>query len=163
MSATHTVQEGQIAPDFTAPVWGLPDHSEVHLQALRGKIVVLYFYPKDDTPGCTTQACSFRDTNSLLQEKGTIVLGVSKDTIKSHEKFANKFSLPFPLVSDPDVEIAKAYGVYGERSMYGKTYMGVNRVTFLIDHDGVVRKVWPKVKPDGHAEDVLKAIEDLRL
>jgi peroxiredoxin Q/BCP len=130
---------------------------------LKGKIVVLYFYPKDDTPGCTTEACSFRDANHIMQQRGVVVLGISKDNVASHKKFADKFSLPFPLLSDTDTQVAQQYGVWKEKSMYGKKYMGVNRETFLIDKDGIVRKVWSKVKPEGHAQEVLDTITSLGL
>lgn len=160
------VKEQQSAPDFTLPAEGINDaivDGKLHLADLRGKAVVLYFYPKDDTPGCTTEACSFRDANHELQRRGIVVLGISKDNVASHKKFAEKFQLPFPLLSDIDAQVAQQYGVYGEKSMYGKTYLGVDRATFLIDRAGVVRKVWPKVKPDGHAEEVLAAVDALDL
>lgn len=160
------LQEQQPAPDFTLPAIGSEDvvkDGQVHLQALRGKTVVLYFYPKDDTTGCTIEACNFRDANHEMQKRGIVVLGVSADNISSHQQFAEKYSLPFTLLSDNDTAVSRAYGVYGEKSMYGKTYMGINRITFLIDGDGIVRKVWPKVKPDGHAREVLDAIETLQL
>jgi len=133
------------------------DGEEVALRDFKGKKVVLYFYPKDDTPGCTTEACSFRDGWSRLRRKGIAVLGVSVDDEKSHRKFADKFSLPFPLLADTGKEIVKAYGVWGEKSMYGRKYMGTHRVTYLIDEKGKIAAVWPKVKPDGHADEVLAA------
>ena len=134
------------------------DGDEVSLRDFKGKKVVLYFYPKDDTPGCTKEACSFRDGWSKFRRKGVAVLGVSVDDEKSHRKFADKFSLPFPLLADTDKEIVKAYGVWGEKSMYGRKYMGTHRVTYLIDEKGKIAAVWPKVKPDAHADEVLAAV-----
>jgi len=160
------VKELQPAPDFTLPAIGnetVVKDGKVHLSTLRGKNIVLYFYPKDDTPGCTTQACSFRDANHEIQNRGIVVLGVSPDSVESHKKFVEKYGLSFPLLSDTDKSVAKLYGAYGEKSLYGKKYMGVLRSTFLIDKDGIVRKIWPKVKPDGHASEVLAAIEALEL
>jgi len=124
----------------------------------KGKTVVLYFYPKDDTPGCTTEACELRDAHKRIAAKDAVVLGVSPDTAKSHEKFATKFDLPFTLVPDEDHTICEAYGVWKEKSMYGRKYMGVERTTFVIGADGVIKKVFHKVKPAGHAEEVLGAI-----
>lgn len=161
-----TIQEQQPAPDFTLPAVGddsVVKNGQVHLQDLRGKNVVLYFYPKDDTPGCTKEACSFRDANHEMQKRGIVVLGVSTDSVASHQKFADKYGLSFPLLADTDITVSHLYGTYGEKSMYGKKYMGVNRETFLIDKDGIVRKIWPKVKPEGHAEEVLEAVEKLGL
>jgi peroxiredoxin Q/BCP len=131
------------------------DGDGVSLGDFKGKKVVLYFYPKDDTPGCTKEACSFRDGWSKFKKRGVAVLGVSTDDEKSHRKFIDKFSLPFPLLADTDKSIVKAYGVWGEKSMYGRKYMGTNRVTYLIDEKGKIAAVWPKVKPDGHADEVL--------
>src|SRR5581483_446945 len=147
---SNTIQEHQPAPDFTLPAVGDSDvvkNGQVHLQELK-QTTVLYFYPKDDTPGCTKEACNFRDVYHQLQRRGIVVLGVSTDSVESHKKFAEKYGLPFSLLADTDASVSKQYGVYGEKNMYGKTYMGVSRATFLIDKDGVVRKVWPKVKPD---------------
>lgn len=118
---------------------------------------------RDDTPGCTKEACNFRDANREMQKHGIIVLGVSTDSIASHQKFAEKYGFAFPLLSDPDAHIAQLYDVYKEKSMFGKKYMGVNRETFLIDKEGVIRKIWHKVKPDDHASEVLQAIEELHL
>jgi peroxiredoxin Q/BCP len=128
------------------------------LAANKGKTVVLYFYPRDDTPGCTTEACELRDAHNKIAHKNAIVLGVSPDSAGSHEKFSAKFSLPFTLVSDEDRRICKAYGVWKEKSMYGRKYMGVERTTFIIGPDGTIKKVFRKVKPGGHAEEVLGAI-----
>jgi len=134
------------------------DGEPVSLGDFKGKKVVLYFYPKDDTPGCTKEACSFRDGWSKFRKRGVAVLGVSVDDAKSHRKFIDKFSLPFPLLADTDKTIVKAYGVWGEKSMYGRKYMGTLRVTYLIDEKGKIAAVWPKVKPDGHAEEILEAV-----
>ncbi|HZC06400.1 MAG TPA: thioredoxin-dependent thiol peroxidase [Ktedonobacterales bacterium] len=143
---------GSEAPDFTLPA---TDGSEVHLADLRGKTVLLYFYPKDDTPGCTTEACAFRDAWGDLQARGVVVLGVSRDDVKSHQKFTSKYHLPFPLLADLGGEVAQRYGVWVEKSMYGKTYMSMARTSFLILPDGTIGHVWEKVKPEGHAADVL--------
>lgn len=123
-----------------------------------GKHVVLYFYPRDNTPGCTKEACGFRDFYSKLKAKGTVVLGVSTDTVASHDKFTSKFQLPFPLISDADKKIVQAYGVWGQKSFLGRKYMGIHRITFLIGPDGRIKKIWPKVKPGEHAGEVLAAI-----
>ncbi len=166
MTEATQVQEQQPAPDFTLPAVGADDiakNGQVHLSDLKGRIVVLYFYPKDDTPGCTAEACSFRDANQEMQKRGILVLGVSADDIPSHQKFAEKYGLPFPLLADTDTTVSQLYGVWKEKNMYGKKYMGVNRETFLIDKDGIVRKVWPKVKAAEHAQEVLETIESLRL
>ena len=144
-----------------APPFALPSN-EGRTVRLRGKPVVLYFYPKDDTPGCTKEACSFRDAWSEIQETGAVVLGVSPDDAASHEKFRAKYRLPFPLLSDPDHAVADAYGAWGEKSMYGRKYEGILRTTFLIDGTGVVRRVFEKVRPDGHADEVLAAVQQLR-
>ena len=147
------------APDFTASVTGgdYASGATVTLSALQGQTVILYFYPKDDTPGCTTQACALRDGWDDLKEKA-LVFGVSPDPQKSHKKFIEKFNLPFPLLSDEDHAIGEAYGVWVEKSMYGKNYMGMERTTFVIAADGTLKAVFPKVKPDEHLgllEDVL--------
>jgi peroxiredoxin Q/BCP len=149
-------QTGTLAPDFELPAG---DGSRVHLADLRGKRVVLYFYPKDDTPGCTKEACSFRDSWRELQNKGVVVLGVSKDGVKDHRKFAEKYSLPFTLLSDEHADVAKAYGVWGERSFMGKSYMGMARTTFYIAPNGTIGHVWENVKPDGHADEVLEYLD----
>lgn len=161
---TPQVQEQLPAPDFTLPVEGESDaihDGKLHLADLHGKNVVLYFYPKDDTPGCTAEACSFRDANHEMQKRGIVVLGISADSVASHKKFAEKYGLPFPLLSDEDTQVAQEYGVYQEKNMYGKKYMGIARSTFLIDKDGVVRKIWHKVKPEGHANEVLEVVDSL--
>ena len=160
------VTESQPAPDFTLPAVGNSDvvkDGKVQLSALRNHVVVLYFYPRDDTPGCTAEACSFRDANREMQKRGIIVLGLSADSIESHQKFADKYGLPYPLLADTDTAVSQLYGVWKEKNYAGKTYMGINRETFLIDKDGIVRKVWPKVKAAEHAQEVLDAIESLGL
>lgn len=143
---------GDTAPDFT-----LPDQAgtPVSLSGFRGRTVVLYFYPKDNTPGCTNEACSFRDHYAALQEKGVVVLGVSPDSEASHQKFASKHDLPFPLLADTEHAVAEAFGAWGEKSLYGRKFMGLLRSTFLIDGDGVIRHVWKKPKTAIHAEEVL--------
>lgn len=151
-----TLQEGDKAPYFEAST---ADGTTVNLSDLKGKHVVLYFYPKDDTPGCTKEACGFRDLHRALQKAGAVVLGVSTDSAKSHQKFAEKFKLPFPLVVDEDKKIVNAYGVWGEKSFMGRKYMGTHRVTFLIGPDGRIKKVWPKVSPEHHAQEVLDALQ----
>jgi thioredoxin-dependent peroxiredoxin len=144
----------------TAPTFSTTDDAgqTVRLADLTGKTVVLYFYPKDDTSGCTTQACEFRDAWSELKAKGVIVLGVSPDNQASHQKFRAKHDLPFPLLMDTDHAIAEAYGVWGEKSMYGRKYWGILRTTFVIDGTGVIRHVFEKVKPKGHAEAILAVV-----
>jgi len=152
------LSEGSPAPDFELA----NDKGErVKLSDFRGKPVVLYFYPKDDTPGCTTEACEFRDAYDVFRERGAEVLGVSPDDVTSHEKFKTKYELPFTLLADPDHAVAEKYGAWGEKTLYGKKSMGIIRSTFLIDKAGVVRKVWPKVKVDGHDEAVLAALKEL--
>jgi peroxiredoxin Q/BCP len=151
------IREGEQAPDFTLE----SDAGEqVSLSGLRGKPVVLYFYPKDDTPGCTTQACGIRDAYDEFEQVGAVVLGVSPDSVKRHVKFKEKYNLPFALLADPEHELAERYGVWGEKKYMGKSYMGVNRATFVIGPDGAVVKVFEKVKPDTHADDVLAALAD---
>ena len=150
------VKEGNVAPAFTAKN---ADGETVRLKDLRGQKVVLYFYPKDDTPGCTKEACSFRDTFATFKKRGIEVLGVSPDSEASHKKFTAKYKLPFTLLADPDHSIADAYGVYGEKKFMGRTSMGVKRITFLIDEKGKIRKVFEKVKPEEHAKEVLEAFE----
>jgi Peroxiredoxin len=149
------LNEGDPAPLFTAKTSG---GGTVSLAELKGKNVVLYFYPKDDTPGCTKEACSFRDNFAELKKKGAVVLGVSPDSVKSHDKFVEKFKLPFTLLSDEDKQIVQAYSVWGEKSFMGRKYMGTYRVTFLIGPDGLIKKIWPKVKPEEHVAEVLAAL-----
>jgi peroxiredoxin Q/BCP len=149
------VEEGKPAPDFELRT----DAGEsVKLSDFRGKPVVLYFYPKDDTPGCTTQASGIRDSYAAFEERGAVVLGISPDDEASHVKFKEKYGLPFTLLADPDHKVAEEYGVWGEKKAYGKTYLGVERSTFLIDSEGNVARVMRKVKPDTHADDVLAAL-----
>jgi len=165
MSDTE-IKEQQPAPDFTLPAVGSDDvvkNGQVQLSALRNHVVVLYFYPRDDTPGCTAEACSFRDANREMQKRGIVVLGVSADSVESHQKFADKYGLPYPLLADTDTTVSQLYGVWKEKNYAGKKYMGINRETFLIDKDGVVRKVWSKVNAAEHAQEVLEAIESLGL
>jgi len=152
------IAEGKKAPEFTL---GSSEGGEVRLKDLRGKTVVLYFYPKDDTPGCTREACAFRDSQAALKRKGVVVLGVSGDSVASHDRFRDKYSLNFALLSDPDKAVAKKYGAWGEKVMYGRKTVGMIRSTFVIDGEGVVRKVFPRVRVDGHAEQVLEAVKAL--
>ena len=153
------VKVGDKAPDFTLPADG---GGTLSLKALKGKTVVLYFYPKDDTSGCTAEACAFRDALPDFSKVKAEIVGVSRDPVASHDKFKAKYDLPFPLASDVDGKVCQAYGVWVEKSMYGKKYMGIERSTFLIDGKGVVRELWRKVKVPGHAEEVLAAAEALR-
>ncbi len=146
------------APDFTAET---DAGDPLTLSALRGRPVVLYFYPADDTPGCTTEACEFRDLFPRFDTAGAVVLGVSPDSAASHAKFKAKYALPFTLVADPDHRIAEAYGVWREKQMFGRRYMGVERTTFVVDRDGRVARVFERVKPAGHAEAVAAALAEL--
>jgi peroxiredoxin Q/BCP len=147
---------GQKAPDFTL----LDDAGEkVNLSDLKGKKVVLYFYPKDDTPGCTTEACNFRDGLSEIKRQGAVVLGVSADSVESHKKFKKKFELNFPLLADPEKKMIERYGVWKEKSMYGKKYMGIERTTFVIDEQGKISHIFPKVKVSEHYDEVLEALK----
>jgi peroxiredoxin Q/BCP len=150
---------GTVAPDFTAPVigGGYEDGAELSLFSLRGSPVVLYFYPKDDTPGCTTQACGIREAWGVISGKAKL-FGVSGDTLKKHAKFQKKYELPFPLISDEDHSIATAYGVWVEKMLYGRKYMGTERSTFIIDEKGIIKSVLEKVKPEKHVELVLAAL-----
>jgi peroxiredoxin Q/BCP len=143
------------APDFTLPS---TDGRKVSLSDFKGKKVVLYFYPKDDTPGCTKEACSFRDNLHAFEQKGAIVLGVSADDLKSHQEFAQKYSLPFPLLSDVEKKIVRAYGVWKQKSLYGRKFMGIERTTFIINEQGKIAHVFPKVKVDEHVKDVVKKL-----
>ena len=150
------LKEGDKAPDFSAETSS--GGGRVSLADFKEKNVVLYFYPKDDTPGCTKEACAFRDAYDKFRKKGAVVLGLSIDPVKSHDKFTEKFKLPFMLLSDPEKKIVQDYGVWGQKSFMGRKYMGTHRVTFLIGPDGRIRKIWPKVKPDEHADEVLAAL-----
>jgi len=152
----NMIKEGAAAPNFTA---SNANGETIRLKDLRGRKLVLYFYPKDDTPGCTKEACSFRDAFADFRKRGIEVLGVSTDSEASHQKFTAKYKLPFTLLADPDHAIADAYGVYGEKKFMGRTYMGVKRMTFLIDEKGQVKKVFEKVKPEEHAREVLEAFQ----
>ena len=149
------LNEGDIAPDFELTAG---DGSTVRLADLRGRKVVLYFYPRDDTPGCTKEACSFRDSSEAYAARGAAVFGVSADSTTSHQKFSRKFGLTFPLLSDPDHGVASAYHSWGLKKFMGREYEGIKRNTFLIDEEGKVARVWEAVKPDGHADEVLAAL-----
>ena len=151
-----TLKEGDKAPDFTAPISG---GGSITLSDLKGKRVVLYFYPRDDTPGCTKEACAFRDAYDEFKKAGAVVLGVSIDPVKSHDKFISKFKLPFLLVADEDKSIVEKYGVWGQKSFMGRKYMGTHRVTFLVGPDGRIKKIWPTVKPEEHASEVLNELK----
>ncbi|GJQ20664.1 MAG: peroxiredoxin [Bacteroidia bacterium] len=150
---------GEKAPEFS-----LPDSTgrTVHLKDFRGKKIVLYFYPKDQTPGCTKEACSFNDRISEFRKRGAIVLGVSADSVESHARFAERYGLRFPLLSDPDKKVINTYGVWKKKSMYGRTFMGVERTTFVIDEDGMIQALFPKVRVDGHTEAVLESLTTSR-
>jgi len=152
------LETGSPAPSVELPgdsgqLYRLSDYS--------GKKVVLYFYPKDDTSGCTTEACDFRDRLRDFSTLGTVVLGISRDTPKSHDKFKEKYTLTFPLLSDEDGAVCRLYGTWVEKSMYGKKYFGIERSTFLIDEEGIIRRIWRKVKVEGHARDVFKALQEI--
>ena len=149
---------GDKAPAFTLPTDG---DGTVSLAGLKGKKVILYFYPRDDTPGCTKEACGFRDDFRHFTKTDAVVVGVSKDSVASHDKFKKKYQLPFALGSDKELATAKAYGVWGEKSFMGRKFMGMERATFLIDGAGVIRGIWHKVKVPGHVEEVLKAARDI--
>jgi peroxiredoxin Q/BCP len=155
-TAKGDLKVGQKAPDFTV----LNDKGEkVKLSDLKGKKVVLYFYPKDDTPGCTKEACAFRDGIDEIKDRGAVVIGISTDSVESHQKFKNKFNLNFPLLADTDKKIVEAYGTWKEKSMYGKKYMGIERTTFIIGENGKITHIFPKVKVDEHYDEVLSALE----
>ena len=149
------LKEGDKAPEFSA---NTNAGGKISLADYLGKNVILYFYPKDDTPGCTKEACAFRDNFSEFKKRGAVVLGVSPDSVKSHDKFVDKFKLPFKLLADEDKQIVEAYGVWGQKSFMGRKYLGVYRVTYLIGPDGKIKKIWPEVKPDEHAAEVLAAL-----
>jgi peroxiredoxin Q/BCP len=153
-----SIEIGDKAPDFTLPTDG---NGKVTLSKLRGQKVVLYFYPKDDTSGCTAEACGFRDTFPKFGKVAAAIIGISKDSVASHDKFKKKYELPFTLASDTDGKVCESYGVWVEKSMYGRKYMGIERATYLIDEKGVVRGIWRKVKVPGHAEAVLDAVKSL--
>lgn len=150
-----TLNEGDMAPEFTA---GTNGGGKVSLDDFKGQSVVLYFYPRDDTPGCTKEACAFRDHFAEFRKKGAVVLGVSVDPVKAHDKFVAKYKLPFMLLADEDKKIVQAYGVWGQKSFMGRKYMGIYRVTFLIAPDGRIKKIWPEVKPAEHAAEVLAVL-----
>ncbi|MQX35769.1 thioredoxin-dependent thiol peroxidase [Roseospira navarrensis] len=153
-----TVEIGQPAPEVALPTDG---GGRVSLADLKGKAVVLYFYPKDDTSGCTKEAIAFKDSLADFEAAGAVIVGVSKDPVAKHDKFKAKYELPFTLASDAEGDVCERYGVWKEKSMYGKTYMGIERTTVLIDAAGIVRQVWPKVKVPGHADKVLEAVRAL--
>ncbi|MEC8862761.1 MAG: thioredoxin-dependent thiol peroxidase [Planctomycetota bacterium] len=152
------IEEGKKAPAFTLHA---DDGSKVKLSELKGSPVVLYFYPRDDTPGCTKEACAFRDRQDEIKALGAQVFGISPDTVESHVKFRDKFSLNFPLLADPDHAMADKYGAWREKNMYGKKSMGIQRSTYLIDADGKVAKLWKRVKVDGHDQQVIDALKEL--
>ena len=152
------IAEGAKAPDFTLTA---DDGTKVKLSSLKGTPVVLYFYPKDDTPGCTKEACAFRDRKAAIEQHGAKIFGVSPDNVASHVKFRDKFQLNFPLLADPDHSVAESYGAWREKNMYGKKTMGIQRSTFLIGPDGKVAKVWQRVQVDGHDAEVLAALAQL--
>ena len=151
-----TLKEGDIAPAFSLPA---SNGENVSLNDYKGKKVVIYFYPKDDTPGCTIEACNFRDDYSEITEAGAVILGVSKDDIKSHNKFINKFDLPFLLLSDESTEMISAYGAWVKKKMYGKEYYGVFRKTYLIDEEGKIQRIWPKVDVKTHSKEIIELIK----
>ncbi|ERM92873.1 peroxiredoxin [Caldanaerobacter subterraneus subsp. yonseiensis KB-1] len=153
------VEVGKKAPDFVLPD---ADGRQVSLSDFLGKNVVLYFYPKDNTPGCTKEAVAFRDSIKAIEEKNAVVIGISLDDETSHRKFIEKYSLPFVLLSDKEAKVSTEYGVYKEKNMYGKRKMGIERSTFIIDSKGIVRKIFRKVKVDGHVDQVLKALDEIK-
>ena len=149
------LKEGDLAPSFTALT---NNGGKVSLADFKGQNVILYFYPKDDTPGCTKQACAFRDSYEEFRKRGAILLGISTDPVKSHDKFVDKYKLPFTLLSDDEKKIVQSYGVWGEKTFMGRKYFGTHRVTFLIGPDGKIKKIWPKAKPEENAQEVLAAL-----
>ncbi|MBM3560985.1 MAG: thioredoxin-dependent thiol peroxidase [Alphaproteobacteria bacterium] len=153
-----SVEEGKKAPDFTLSTDG---GGKITLSKLRGKPVIVYFYPKDDTTGCTAEACGFRDAMPDFRKAGATIIGISRDSVARHDRFKAKYDLPFTLGSDEDGKVCEAYGTWIEKSMYGRKYMGIDRATFLIDADGKVRKAWRKVKVSGHVAEVLAAAKSL--
>ncbi len=152
-----------IAPGDKAPAFTLPSDGEgtISLSDFKGKNLILYFYPKDNTPGCSKESCDFRDSHPDFSAANAVIVGASKDSVKSHDNFKSKYDLPFPLISDVDLELCKSYNVWVEKNMYGRKYMGIERATFLIDGKGVIRNVWRKVKVKGHAAEVLEAVGNL--
>jgi len=150
------LKEGAKAPDFTLPTDG---EGKISLKDFKGRHVVIFFYPKDDTSGCTKEACGFNENLKPFEKLGVDIIGISKDSVKSHDKFKAKYDLKFPLASDENNDVCERYGVWVEKSMYGKKYMGIERTTFLIDVDGKIQKIWPKVKVDGHVEEVMAALK----
>lgn len=153
-----SISIGASAPDFTLPTDG---NGSVTLSALRGRNVVIYFYPKDDTSGCTAEACGFGESLPHFEQVDATIIGISKDDVARHDKFKAKYNLPFTLASDADSDVCERYGVWVEKNMYGKKYMGIERATFLVDKDGIIRQIWRKVKVPGHVEAVLKAVQSL--
>tara|TARA_B100001123_G_scaffold240356_1_gene268886 strand:- start:143 stop:610 length:468 start_codon:yes stop_codon:yes gene_type:complete len=153
-----SIQTGSIAPDFSL---ASSSGKTVSLSDFRGQTVIVYFYPKDDTPGCTKEACSFRDTYDALSNAGVTVLGISPDSVESHNKFIEKFNLNFQLLSDPDKSTAQNYGAWGEKNMYGKIVVGMKRMSFLVNPEGTVQHVWSKVKTESHGQDVLTLIQGM--
>ena len=149
------LKEGDVAPNFTVTSSG---GGKISLADFKGQNVILYFYPKDDTPGCTKEACAFRDHFAEFRKKGAVVFGISTDPVKAHDKFVEKFKLPFTLLADEDKKVVVAYGVWGEKSFMGRKYLGTHRVTFLIGSDGRIKKIWPLVKPEEHAAEVLATL-----
>lgn len=152
-----TLNIGDKAPDFTLPTD--EDGKDITLSKLHGKKVVLYFYPKDNTPGCTKEACDFRDNFAAFKKHGVDVFGISKDSAKAHTKFKEKYTLPFTLLVDDNADVCEAYGVINKKSMFGKTFLGIQRSTFLIDEKGIIRAIWRKVKVPGHVEQVLNELK----
>lgn len=148
---------GDQAPDFTLPTD--VEGENITLSKLKGKKVVLYFYPKDNTPGCTKEACDFRDQHAIFQQHGALVFGISKDSAKAHTKFKDKYALPFTLLVDANADVCEAYGVINKKSMFGKTFLGIQRSTFLIDEQGIIRAIWRKVKVTGHVEEILDELK----
>ena len=157
LMATH-LKAGDKAPTFTGKD---QNGNKISLADYKGKKIVLYFYPEDDTPACTTQACNIRDNYSLLKKKGITILGISPDDIEKHQKFIDKYNLPFPLLADPEMKIIHKYGVWGEKNLYGRKYMGIHRNTFVINEDGTIVKVFLKPRNKAHVEEILKAIADV--
>ena len=147
------------APAFTLPIDG---GGKISLSEMTGEKVIIYFYPKDDTPGCTQESCDFRDNLTAFKKSGAIIVGISKDSVARHDKFKKKFKLNFPLASDEDGKVCEKYGVWTQKSMYGKKYMGIERSTFLVDEKGKIARIWRKVKVAGHADEVLSALKEMK-